>query len=116
MSIIIEIGREEPKFVCTGCGKCCYGGDGALLLWHEVDRYREAFPDVQLKPLGKGTRIEGLSFTIPHKEGTDGCIHLNENGKTCALHNSELKPRLCCGWPKSPDSQRQNECLGLWLI
>ena len=110
MSIVIRIEIDEPRFVCTGCGKCCYGGQGAALLWHEVERYKQAFPDVELSEVMPGTM-----WTIPKNEA-DGCIHLEEDGKTCSLHNSGMKPRLCEGWPKAPDSPRQDECPGIWFV
>jgi Fe-S-cluster containining protein len=110
MSFVVEIGLEEPKFICTGCGKCCYGGIGAIILWNEKERYEKAFPDVQLEEL-----VPGIAWTLPKNE-KDGCIHLKENGIHCELHGSDMKPQLCKGWPRSPRSNRQAECLGLWVL
>jgi Fe-S-cluster containining protein len=114
MSVVIEVGRKEPKFVCTGCGRCCYGGQGALLLWDEIEAYQKAFPETELMRTTMEP-FEKIIAVIP-KDEHGGCQHLNEDRRTCSLHGSPLKPRLCDGWPKAPDSQRQDECLGIWFV
>jgi len=92
--------EKQPRFSCSGCGKCCREllgmgvTAGLLLLPEEIP----LFPDHLIKPCqAKGTHPNDKKkfylLTLQYTENV--CIHLKDN--KCMIYNK--RPLVCRAFP-----------------
>lgn len=98
--------RSGLKFQCTGCGKCCSGGPGAVWVNKE---------EIQAIARRLNLSIEEFRRRYVHrlfgrdslKDGASGrhCIFLNNN--KCSIY--EVRPTQCQTYPWWPGIVRSEE-------
>ena len=96
---------EGLRFACTGCGRCCTGAPGQVLLSDpEIERLAAHFGR------DRGTFLRDYTHRVPDgislRERANGdCILLE--GKGCSVH--DLKPTQCGTFPFWANNLRNEE-------
>lgn len=98
---------EGLRFACTGCGRCCTGGDGYV--WVTVDEAVALAQRVGLTVDAFGSRfLRRFGERYALIDGPDGdCVFLR--GKSCSVY--EERPAQCRAYPWWPANLRS---AGAW--
>lgn len=86
------------RFECTGCGRCCTGGDGYV--WISVDEILAMAAHLGLEPNEFGRRyLRRFEQRYALVDGPGGdCVFLA--GKACSVY--EVRPAQCRAFPWWP--------------
>lgn len=92
------------RFECTGCGRCCTGGDGYV--WVSVEEAQDlaARLELELEEFGRQyLRRFADRYALVNGPGGD-CVFLR--GKTCGVY--EQRPAQCRAFPWWPANLRSD--------
>lgn len=102
LSMIMETDpwyKEGLPFKCTGCGKCCTGGPGAV--WVSDKEVAEIAAHLGITPIEfmkKYTRLIDGRRSLNEDPKTYDCVFLD--GSKCSLYH--LRPKQCRTYPFWP--------------
>jgi Fe-S-cluster containining protein len=97
--------RDGLRFECTGCGRCCTGGDGYVWMSEDEIVALAAHLDTDVNDFGRRflRRFENRYALIDGPGGA--CVFLD--GRTCSIY--DVRPAQCRAFPWWPANLRSPE-------
>lgn len=102
-----ELPVDRPRFECTGCGRCCYGGEGYYVAVTTAEcRAMAACLGISLSWLRRRYLEPGEQGGYSIRFADDGaCVFLAETG--CRIY--PVRPLQCRTYPWWPEILRSKQ-------